>query len=455
MYFNKLIFLLFFCFFSNKINAQTAISGEIKPSPNTTFYIYVYQNSDEKLYDSIKTDSEGKFSYKLVSNYKGIVRLRDGKINFDLIIHAENEIEFTINQFYPTIDILFQKSKENTIFYNYLIDHQLFLRKSNLLLPLIYDYPKNDSFYEVIKTKFIRLNENHEKFLDSLVATNPKLLASSVIQFERVPYIHPDTPERKAVEIFQTNFFKYANFHDTLIFQTPMFAKKVVEFLSFYSNQNFTKEQQEHAFMDAASRLMEITYDYPKTYTYLIDYLIRGFKQFGMDNVVDYIAENADIEGSCKNENVDKEVKRRIENLKKMTIGKQAADFEVLDLKGQIVKLSNTKAKYNLVVFWATDCPHCQKAIPKLHDIYKEYSREMLEIYSISLDTSKNTLTNFLQENPTSWINICDLKGWNSPMAKNYNVFATPMMFLLDKDLKIVAKPVDVRELEKILKELN
>ena len=58
-----------------------------------------------------------------------------------------------------------------------------------------------------------------------------------------------------------------------------------------------------------------------------------------------------------------------------------------------------------------------------------------------------------LEENPTTWLNICDLKGWGSPIAKDYNVFATPMMFLLDENLKIVAKPLDVRELEKLLRD--
>ena len=41
-----------------------------------------------------------------------------------------------------------------------------------------------------------------------------------------------------------------------------------------------------------------------------------------------------------------------------------------------------------------------------------------------------------------TWITSCDLKGWEGQAARDYYVFATPTMYLLDADNKILVKPL-------------
>lgn len=447
----RLNLFVFFIFITNSLFAQINIRGKITLFPNNEFLVCTYYNSEQQVFDTIKTSSDGTFSYQM-EEYTGIIKFKNQQASFDLLINNEKDISFELNQFYPSITISFEKSHENKVYYEYLMRKQEFLKKRGLLMPLIFDYPKEEAFYNEIKNEFITINELYEKFLDSIIESSKTELCNAIIKFERAPYIHPNTSDQKAIEILKRDFFKYANFEDTLIFQTPVYSKKVVEYLSFYSSKQFTKEQQEEAFMDAATKLMEFTYDYPAAYTYMIDYLIKGFKQFGFDAVVDYIAENSDIEGSCKNENVNEEVQRRIENLKKMTIGKSAPNIFSIDLQGSVIDLSKSKAKYNLVVFWSSACPHCQKMMPKIHKIYEELGSDQMQVFSVSLDTSKVDFNNFLEEHTFSWIDICDFEGWHSPMAKDYNIYATPMMFLLDDQLEIVAKPLNARELDKYIK---
>ncbi len=72
---------------------------------------------------------------------------------------------------------------------------------------------------------------------------------------------------------------------------------------------------------------------------------------------------------------------------------------------------------------------------------------------SVSLDTSRNEWTTFLREQKLNWLNVSELKGFNSASADAYNIFATPTMFLLDREKKIIAKPISYRELEQDLME--
>ena len=43
---------------------------------------------------------------------------------------------------------------------------------------------------------------------------------------------------------------------------------------------------------------------------------------------------------------------------------------------------------------------------------------------------------------------MCDYKNWGTQAAKDYYVFATPTMFLLDTDKKIVLRPNSVKQID-------
>jgi hypothetical protein len=74
-------------------------------------------------------------------------------------------------------------------------------------------------------------------------------------------------------------------------------------------------------------------------------------------------------------------------------------------------------------------------------------------VMTVSLDTSRTEWTSFLKEQKLTWLNSSELKGFNSVSADEYNIFATPTMFLLDREKKILAKPISYRELEQALRE--
>lgn len=48
-----------------------------------------------------------------------------------------------------------------------------------------------------------------------------------------------------------------------------------------------------------------------------------------------------------------------------------------------------------------------------------------------------------------SWINCNEQGGWNGNTARDYNLYATPTMFIMDKTRKIIAKPVTFGEFKR------
>ena len=57
----------------------------------------------------------------------------------------------------------------------------------------------------------------------------------------------------------------------------------------------------------------------------------------------------------------------------------------------------------------------------------------------------------FIKKEKLNWINVSELKGYFGKAEDEYNVYATPTMYLLDQQKNIIAKPITWRELEQAL----
>ena len=62
----------------------------------------------------------------------------------------------------------------------------------------------------------------------------------------------------------------------------------------------------------------------------------------------------------------------------------QAPPFELRDVNGRIVRLSNYKGKVVLINFWATWCPPCRAEMPDLVKLQREHGRDGLQIIGIT-----------------------------------------------------------------------
>lgn len=124
-------------------------------------------------------------------------------------------------------------------------------------------------------------------------------------------------------------------------------------------------------------------------------------------------------------------------------------DFNVQDIDGKPLSVSQYKGKTVLIDFWATWCGPCMRELPNVQKVYQKYHDKGFEIIGISLDSNKDTLAGFLKQEKIPWQQYCDTKGWQSPLAEKYGIVSIPSTFLLDKDGKIFAKNVRGDDLDK------
>ncbi|HSG67466.1 MAG TPA: TlpA disulfide reductase family protein, partial [Bacteroidales bacterium] len=158
---------------------------------------------------------------------------------------------------------------------------------------------------------------------------------------------------------------------------------------------------------------------------------------------------------TCVNENSHSELQTRIENLRRLAIGKQAPEIKITQKSGNTFTIGNIEQEYVLVLFWASWCPHCEDMIPQIKKVYQDNSLPGFEVLAVSIDTNVNEYSAALAKLTTAWINHCDFKGWDTQAAIDYSIYATPTMFLLGNDRTILARPVNAYELRNELSRLK
>ncbi len=146
-----------------------------------------------------------------------------------------------------------------------------------------------------------------------------------------------------------------------------------------------------------------------------------------------------------------KKISLRREKEKLLQKGKKAPEISLPGTSGETVDLSSLQGKYVLLDFWASWCAPCRRENPELLEVYNRFSDKGFEIFQVSLDRDKRAWMKAIEEDSLPWINVSDLKMWNSVVVPNYNISQIPTNYLLDKKGRIIKKDVEISELDSLL----
>ena len=135
-----------------------------------------------------------------------------------------------------------------------------------------------------------------------------------------------------------------------------------------------------------------------------------------------------------------------------------SADFELLDMDEEKVKLSDYRGKVVLLNFWATWCPPCIREMPSMEHLHQQLDADDFEVIAVNQMEDGDQVFAFtgqLEVDPTFPI----LFDTSSEVSMAYGVRGLPTTYLLDKQGNIRYRAVGGREFNhpevvKVIKQL-
>jgi thiol-disulfide isomerase/thioredoxin len=114
--------------------------------------------------------------------------------------------------------------------------------------------------------------------------------------------------------------------------------------------------------------------------------------------------------------------------------------------------LYDVKADYTVLLFWDVDCGHCKKEVPIILEKYHKLKSEgkSVEVFAVYTQHEYDKWKKFVRDNKLDWMNVADGVHLNN-LKDKFDIFSTPVIFILDRNKVIRAKKIGAEQVEDII----
>ncbi len=421
-------------------------------------YLGNYFGDKQYVQDTAKMDVKGYFVFRNEEEVAGgiyFIVLPDRKY-FEVIMDKEQIFILETDTSDLINNMKVRNSEDNQQFYEYL---KFIDAKHKQITPLADKLKENseDSVgNEVIKEKIKVINKDVEDFKLNYINKNPNKFLSKVFLASKEVEV-PDAPlldnghidSLFTYKYYKEHYFDNIDFTDDRLLRTPIFHNKLNNYISNLVLQIPDSIIKESDYLIAKAK------DNKEVFKYLVWFITNYSERsniMGMDAAFVHMVETYYMTNKAfwiKPDQLQK-ITERATKLKPLLLGKVAPNVTVMDSVGRKHSLHNVKAKYTVLYIWSTDCGHCKKMTPVLKDYYIENKAKGIEVFALCTETDMDEWKKKVLEYNAPWINVWDPINMSN-FRDMYDVYSTPIIYLLDKDKKIIAKRIDVEQLKEFL----
>ncbi len=429
---------------SNSLFANS-VKLTIKGCTDTTIILYSVKGESLTVIDTFYSTNKGHFELNIKKGTSpGLFRVIFNKnIRFDFIFDNEDiEIISDLNYLLDSVKVI--KSQSNTFFYDFIKQNKEYKIKNELLQFILDRYPNNDEYYNTTVKTLTKLQEEYLYFVNMAVVENKGKFIAKYIKSSQLPILPISLKNEDKIKYLRNNALNNVDFSDEVLINSDVFTNKSIEYLTYFSNPQLQKKELELEFIKAVDSILQKAKINKNVYTQIVEYYIKGFREFGFDIIINYLLDNYVIKDDlCIEDKLEIALERRINQSKIFKVGNKVPNITITDQNNKNINLYDINAKEILIVFYSSACPHCITQLPKIFEYYKKQTVSNFQVLAISMDTNKEEWLKYITENKFDWVNANDLKGWESKAVSDYSVYATPTFILVDKDKRVISVPIE------------
>ncbi len=428
-----------------------------------------YYGDKQYIKDSTKCDVNGKFVFKgdeaLAQGIYMAVMPPDNKY-FELMIDGDQHFSMTSEYTKPVEKMVVKGNDENKRFYEYLKFLNVQKAKSKPLSEQSQKLQAADSLgykdspeFKKLQEKVAVIDEEVKAYKNKFIDDYPQALLTKVFLASK----DPDVPEAPILEngrpdstfawrYFKDHYWDLIDFTDDRIIRTPVFHGKLERFMSK------TIQQIPDSIIVEATKLVEKTKTNKELFKYTVFWITSHFetsKQMGMDAVFVHMAKSYYMTGQAywADSTTIAKISDRAQKLSYSLIGVTAPNLIMKDTADKVQVLHAINKDYTIAYFWDPECGHCKKVTPKVKEFYDKFKDELnVEVYGVNTNAEeREAWIKYINEHNLDWINVEDPEQ-KTAYKYLYDIYSTPVIFLLDKNKKLIAKRIGAEDLENFIR---
>ncbi|MGE4541902.1 MAG: redoxin domain-containing protein [Bacteroidales bacterium] len=440
-----------------KTYTQQTVTGDFTALNGQRVKLMGYSGFETYVIDSTRANQHGNFVLSFGAADYGMAYLttENGKA-FVVILAPDENLNLQGESLALPHSVKIISGKQNRLFETYASEHvrREQARSAWDYLDKIY---QQDSLFAVnqlprhaIEAEIVRIKQEDENFLNQL---DPNTYVSWFLPMRKLVSSVSPVAQYRTDEIPETiAAFRALDYTDDRLYKSGLLGDAIEAHFWLIENSGRSLDsvyvEMNHSIDLLLAELAGVD---EKKFNDITAYLFELLERRSLFTSSEYLAVKVLNEGSCT---LNDKLASQLESYRAMKKGNTAPDFE---FKGDVVapaydaanfpaKLSDLTSDYTLVVFGAGWCPKCSEELAEIAKDYPNWKANGVEVVFVSLDEDKKLHQSFTQTLP--FISVCDFKKWESPIVDAYHVFATPTMFLLDKNRKILLRPNSAKQME-------
>ena len=464
--FKKLVFICFSVLislysFAGKDTKAYEIKFKVKGLSNEKMVIAYRYADNQYIKDTIPLDANG------AGVWSGTTKLNHGVYMGVIPSMGNNYFEFLIGEgqiFSLETDktdlnrkMKVTGSKENELFFSDLLYMSDVRTKADEYS--LKSKSANADTAKIYKQRLDLLDKEVKSYRSNLIKNNPTTLYAKILNAlqEREPAEVPRNKDGSAIDTnfayndYHNHYWDNIDFSEEGLLRSPIFANK----LETYFEKTIV--QIPDTIIKECDMVIKKARANSEIFKYTLVTLLNKYaasKIMCMDAIYVHLVLNYYAKGDAPWVDSVTLTKMKMEATKKLPIlcDKIAPNLILTDTTGtHAVSMYDIKSKYTILVFWDPDCGHCKKEIPELAKVYPNLKKLGTTIYAISTVPYEEVdkWKEFIKANNCDFINVADPYNQFAPGFRTlYDIASTPVIYILDKNKKIIAKRISVDQLE-------
>lgn len=469
----------------------------MKGSKDTMAYLVKYTWDQQYIADTCKKIKNGLIQFKGNKSLdKGVYTLvsQEKAIYFDLFINESQKFSIATDSKDVVNELKSSDSKENQEFFTYI----KYITSKNKDFNKAREDSKGKTgkdSVDFMNARIKALNEDVKKYESDFMQRMKGTYVYDVLNLktEKEPVTVPKASNGRPDSIYtyyyyKSHFFDGIDFKDERIIRSPFFDDRVKRYF-----EQVILNHPDTVIAEIDKVLAKCT-EGNLVYNLLIGYFTYTYEQskiMGFDKVFVHVADKYILPGKAKavySEETTGKIKERVDIMRNLLLDAQVSELYMIDtadgrkvrkmgfdtattsksitdlyyknidkLTPMFKTLFQVKAKYTVLVFWAVDCGHCQTEIPKLHEDLRALKGKVdYKVFAVQTkDDLFDTWKKFLIEKKLNdFIHVYDPVHLNN-LKERFDIYSTPVIYILDKDKKIKAKRLGAEQVVEMLKTLD